>query len=166
MFTGMMLTGILITIYCFFFQEQLIRVEWDNVAKFSGLLLLAAALRFSIMSLTPQEPSITPGFENVIMVFWEDAFFSLFCIYFIKDYLKLSKKFWLPIAIASGFVFGIGHLYQGLLVASIISFAPFFISYRFGKKFGWGTMMICHILYDFTTLLTVKLFALLQIIRV
>lgn len=156
MFTYLFYFGWLVILYCMFFQKELIRIEWNIVAKFSAFLLLLTAIRFALL-----EGSTTggymPGFSGLQLVPWEDAVFSMTGIYFFKDFLKLRKRFWIPIAIASSVLFASGHIVYGYQWAAITLVFPYFISYRYGKKYGYGTAMVGHILYDFTTLLTVKL---------
>ena len=157
MFTLMFYTGCLSILFCFLFKKEVIRIEWDKVAKFSAFLLLVAAIRFSLMEGANPSNGFTPGFRDIPLVPWEDAFFSLLGIYFFKDYLKLSSKIWMPIAIISSIVFASGHIVYGGVWATMTLFFPYFLSYKYGKKYGYGTVMIMHVLYDFTTILTVKL---------
>ncbi len=72
---------------------------------------------------------------------------------------KQITQLWKPItwAIALGLSvhFGMGHAYQGMSAVVITMLYPFFISYRYGRKVGFGTVMVCHILYDFITFYTI-----------
>ena len=157
MFTLMFYTGCLVIIFCFLFKREIIRIEWDKVAKFSAFLLLVAAIRFSLMEGANTSSGFIPSFRDIPLVPWEDSFFSLLLIYFFKDYLNLSKKVWIPIAVASSFLFASGHIIYGATWATMTLFFPYFLSYKYGKKYGYGTVMVMHVLYDFTTILTVKL---------
>lgn len=164
LFSIMFLMGVAIFLYCYFRQRELIRIEWDKVAKFIAIMVFITAIRFGTMSIfgTPNTAGI--GFADLPFVFWEDSFFAILGIYFFKDYLKLSKKFWLPIAIVFSTVFAYGHLSYGVTWAIITLIGPA-VSYYFGKKYGFGTSMTCHIIYDFITLLSVKVFLLLNMFK-
>lgn len=127
------------------------------------------------------------GLWRLVLVFWEDAFYVLpiylvskkevgswikyKVLQFQKKYLK---KGWIPwigtkeksrnlkpvtwgLAVALSINFALGHAYQGVGGVLITMLYPYFISYRYGKKVGFGTVMICHILYDFITFYTVFL---------
>ena len=157
--------GIIIIVYCLFRQKHLIRIEWDKVAQFSAFLLLLSSVRFALMENQPTPIGYMPSFGMIPLVPWEDAFFSILGVYFFKDFLKLRKKFWIPIAIAFSVLFASGHVIYGLPWATMTLFFPYFLSYRYGKKYGYGTAMACHVLYDFTTILTVKLVILFNIVN-
>lgn len=52
--------------------------------------------------------------------------------------------------------FGAGHVYQGIPAAMLISlYIPF--ATNFGQKKGFGTLMASHVLYDFTTIMTIRM---------
>lgn len=157
MFNVAFYIGWIVIVYCVFFRRNVIRIDWAVIAKFTGFLLLLAAIRFAGMQGQTRTSGFMPGFYGIILVPWEDSFFSILGIYFFKDFLKLSKKIWIPIAIVFSVFFASGHVVYGGAWAVTTLFFPYFVSYRYGKKHGYGTAMICHILYDFTTILTVKL---------
>lgn len=51
--------------------------------------------------------------------------------------------------------FGIGHLYQGIFSAMMLSlYIPFGV--RLSKNKGLGTLMAGHVLYDFSTLMIIR----------
>lgn len=72
---------------------------------------------------------------------------------------KVKTIHFQPILLAAALVlsinFALGHMYQGWGGVVVTFFYPFFISFRYGKKVGFGTVMACHILYDFITFYTV-----------
>lgn len=72
--------------------------------------------------------------------------FSLLLIYYAEKFLP--KWIFVPIVVLSSLIFGAGHLYQGYFVAALLSLYPYFVSYKYGKKYGYGTVMLCHITYD------------------
>ena len=86
-------------------------------------------------------------------MFWEDCVFVL-PIFLAFKYLH--KKWAITIAIILSGIFGFGHLYQGETAVLITSIYPY-IAYRYGLKYGFGTIMLCHILYDYFTFYTLML---------
>lgn len=71
---------------------------------------------------------------------------------------KLPAKVMVGILTAMMMIsFGLGHVYQGMFAACMISFYIPIVT-NLGKKHGFGTVMVCHCLYDFITLLTIRLF--------
>jgi hypothetical protein len=68
------------------------------------------------------------------------------------------KKGLIGAAIATVMVsFGLGHVYQGWAAAAMLSFyIPF--TFKKGQEVGFGTVMLCHTLYDLATILVMKAF--------
>jgi hypothetical protein len=91
------------------------------------------------------------------LTFWEDPCHAMVLVLLAR--LVPIKWYNFPIHLIATFIimlgFGVGHLYQGLLSAIVIV-TEIPISIYFGKKNGFGTVIICHIVYDFLTLLTIK----------
>lgn len=134
--------------FVFLFIVLLIRIVMFKFLGYSGLFGKPTGL----MSI-PLAASFT--------VFWEDACHGLPLV--ILGNLIGTKS--LPARIINALAvtlvsvsFGLGHLYQGPLVAGLIM--CFYISYsiKYGKKYGFGTVMICHTMFDFFTFLFVKYF--------
>ena len=155
-------TGILILLAYQIFDRKTIRVEWRSVASFCAFLTILTAVRISGYSYLletmpgftlPKVPEVIlgMGIHKIILVFWEDAFFVL-PIYFAMKRCRIWVA--VPLIIVLSAIFGMGHAYQGYWGIFVTSLYPFCISYRFGKKYGFGTVMICHILYDFATIYT------------
>ena len=68
-----------------------------------------------------------------------------------KMYSWLSK----PLLVLVMLSFACGHIYQGLFPALAISlYIP--VAMKMGKKYGFGTVMISHMLYDMSTLLSIR----------
>lgn len=154
-------TGIVLTIVLGIFNRKLMRVEFDKITKFLTFMVLLTfgkiALFSFINSFTYTGFSAPPAILGVevwgfALVFWEDAFFAIPLIFAFK---YLNKYIAIVIAVVLSLWFGYGHVYQGYWVALVISLYPYFISKYFGEKYGMGTVMICHILYDFITFYTI-----------
>lgn len=98
----------------------------------------------------------------VLGVFWEDVTTSLPLVLLEKYYANKSwfKYLKWPLLFMTMVGFGSGHLYQGAYMAMILSlYVP--LGMAIGKKYGFGTLMACHILYDFLTLLLMRLVSIL-----
>ena len=93
----------------------------------------------------------------VFGVFWEDACHSLPLV--LASRMFRDKKWYkylatplLAIVMAS---FACGHIYQGWGPAMAISlYIP--MGMNLGKKHGFGTVMLGHIMYDMSTLIMIK----------
>ena len=122
-------------------------------------------MRFVLFKLFPMHGSMGEAAKNIVQipwflafgVFWEDMLHALPLI-LLQKLIGTQKKTW-PIHILATAVimasFGLGHTYQGAFAAFALSFyIPY--SVQLGKKFGLGTVMICHILYDLSTILFLK----------
>lgn len=148
--------GLLVIALLFF--RNAIRIQWQSVASFCGFMCLVTALRFAAFEVSGA-PSVHPyiTFSGLSMVFWEDMFHA-FPIWLARDYFKLSKWIWIPIAVGLSLMFASGHIYLGLTWAATTLIYPYFISYRLGKQYGFGTVMVCHILYDVATICAILLY--------
>lgn len=142
----------------FIFDRKTIRIEWDAISRFLAFMTLATCLRLAFYDLMVKfAPQAIPQMHQQLiempkilfaMVWWEDAFFVL-PIFLAFKYC--NKYLAIAVAIFFSMWFGFGHAYQGLYGVMITSIYPVFISLRYGRKYGFGTVMICHILYDFLT---------------
>jgi hypothetical protein len=92
---------------------------------------------------------------STLLVFWEDTFFTLPIL--ILEQYGIPKFVRNILLAASAIAFASGHLaYGGIWAFCTLFYVPF-ISYRFGKKYGLGTVMVGHVLYDLITVLTANL---------
>ena len=143
-----------------------LRIQWNSVASFFAFVIFVCLIRMGIVSFlsngtyTPETSNIQ--FWQYIMVFWEDLFFS-FSLFLVAKLLHkigwnfYSKSMFYSLTIALSVIFASGHIYEGYVAASLILFYPYFVSYRCGLKYGWGTIMVCHIMYDCITVLCDKI---------
>lgn len=150
-------------------NKDLVRVESSPIRNWVEILTFATIFRFLAfftMKLTGTGldairehlmPIFQIPWQLTLTVFWEDACHTL-PLALLQRFLP--NKLW---AKALNFValllvmlsFGLGHTYQGIGAACLISlYIP--ISLKLGKKYGFGTMMICHTLYDLSTALLVQ----------
>jgi membrane protease YdiL (CAAX protease family) len=128
--------------------------------KFLGLMAIVTAIRFVVYKIAVPMPTNSDSIITMrsihplqfLMVFWEDAFFTLPTI--IMEKMGASKLFRNCMLILSSLAFASGHIAYGLPWAFITLFYVPMISYKYGKKHGLSTVMACHITYDMVTWLT------------
>jgi hypothetical protein len=89
---------------------------------------------------------------------WEDACHGLPLV-LLRRMIGTKKWTWPIHALAMTTVtigFGLGHVYQGVAAAAFISlYIPF--SVWFGQKRGFATLMCSHVLYDFSTIMAIRM---------
>jgi len=145
--------------------KEVIRVEKPPILKFIKFLCILTVYRVILFALFPNFGPFQDSAKNVsiipwpltLTVFWEDACHGL--PLFMLQRLIGTKKWTWPIhgliTAMVMFEFGLGHLYQGVAAACMLSmYIPY--SIYMGKKVGFGTVMVCHTLFDLTTILTIK----------
>lgn len=144
-------------------HKDIMRISWDRVAQFSGFMLLLTFFRIAgydfmfqtgIIDRIPQmPPEVMFSKWTLMLVFWEDFFFGV-SLYFIHKYMNgpITKYIKWALTVIISVLFGLGHAYQGMQVVVITSLLPYFIVLKYGQKYGFGTTMVCHILYDNITL--------------
>lgn len=149
--------AILIMLFVFIFDRKTLRIEWGSLAKFIAFLIMFVIAQIAVGSyIFNGFPRTNPIAEipswRLAVVFWEDAFYAIPLYYAFK--IDKSKYQWMSIlfAIFMSLWFGFGHLYQGVFGFIITSFYPYFISLKYGKRVGFGTVMCGHVLYDFAIL--------------
>lgn len=126
-----------------------IRIGAFLIAKYSGLDMSWLAKQGAAVNSIP--------WQGILGVFWEDAIHGLPLALMA---LMLPQKWWSKSAVwaATAMVmisFGSGHLYQGLASSLLIMlYIP--VSIKYGNKNGFGTVMLCHTIYDLFTIFVVK----------
>lgn len=148
--------------------KDVIRIQPKAVATFLLAMVWITVVRVIIFKFFPQIQDFLPGDAKTLVneiplggtgfVFWEDMSHTMPLLILFR-YLNDSKianfiKAFLTLLVM--FAFGMGHTYQGYLAAFAISF---YIPYtlKLGEKFGLGTVMVCHTLFDAITLLTLRM---------
>jgi hypothetical protein len=152
-----MLIGFVILILVFVFDRNTLRIEFDKVAKFLGFMACVVVFQLAIGSFNGKvnipDHAWMPTWR-LGLVFWEDMTYAV-SLYYLAKFLKLEegnklkKALWVIAAIAVSIDFGLGHIYQGLTAVFITALYPVFISLKYGRVVGWGTVCLCHIIYDF-----------------
>ena len=146
-------------------HRDLIRVDAMGVLKFLRWMVMLTAIRFVFLKFLAPESMIEQvkfmvhflPWQATLGVFWEDACHTLPLVLLGRIFQKSKwySRAATPLMLGVMLSFGSGHMYQGLLASVALAFyIPF--SIKLGKKYGFGTVMICHILFDLITLLSFK----------
>ncbi len=146
--------------------RNLLRIEKKPILKWVAFLAVLAAYRIALYNLLafagfPQDSSgIMTPWQMDLTVFWEDMCYgvplAILSLRMGTD-TKWKKFIFRTILVLFSIHFGLGHAWQGLLAVFLLSFyVPFTV--KKGKEIGFGTVMICHVLYDLSTRITVSLF--------
>ena len=146
-------------------HKDALRMEKIPILKWIRILLIVAICRFFIFKYTHRVDNPSKATQAILQipwplcltVAWEDALHTL--PLFLLRRLIGERWFVLPIHWLATIImmveFGMGHLYQGFIAAALLSlYVP--ITLRLGKKYGFGTVMLCHTLYDLSTILLLK----------
>jgi len=157
-----MIIGMLMVAAFRIFDKKTVRVEWQAIGGFLGFMAVVTFLRISMYDYVHMaDPDFIPKMHGALLempkimfslVWWEDGFYVL---PIVLAFRYLPKKIAIAFAIFMSAWFGTGHLYQGISGVFITSLYPYLVAYRFGKKYGYGTVMVGHVLYDYITYYTV-----------
>lgn len=145
-------------------HKEMVRVDKEAVKRWTKFLLIITVYRIFMFKfffnshLKEMAHAITQiPWPLTLTVFWEDACHGL-PLLLIRNFLGTKWWSWPVNLLLMGTVmleFGLGHVYQGVFSAALLSFyIP--VSINLGKKYGFGTVMIGHTLYDLSTILSLK----------
>lgn len=156
-----MYIGFAIIALMFVFDKEKLDIKLDKVAKFLSFMAIITAFRLALQSYagsSSPQPLMNIPFHLFALVPWEDAFYVAPLLYLeeIKNKGKFGKALWVAMVVSASAHFGLGHLYQGWFAVGLTALYPYFISLKYSKRVGMGTVMVCHILYDMITYLTAK----------
>lgn len=144
------LTGIIFFLFALKKDPDVIRVDIDKVINFGiacFVIFIIKAYFYSAngIGISYLNQAYSSGINTLAAVWWEDACFVLPYLLLYRFIGKQAYLFF-PVFVATSIVFMMGHAYQG--PTGQVTFIFPFISFYYGKKYGAGTMMLCHILYD------------------
>lgn len=145
-------------------HKDLMRIQPKSLVKFLKTMAMVTAFRcvmayFFPISHASAAPILQIPLAMTATVFWEDACHTLplaIMARYLGDSIPAKVALWALTGLVM-ISFGLGHVYQGAMAALMLSFYVPVVT-KLGKTHGFGTVMICHSLYDFLTLLTVRLF--------
>jgi hypothetical protein len=143
--------GTLSLIYTYKVDKKYLKIDFEAIKSFLIFMLWLTLFRTVLffMSSNPIE-----GFLHLINpwlmlgVFWEDAVFVMPLI-ILKDKKNVPNVLYYTLFAISTAVFALGHSYQGIM--GLTSAIYIYFSAKYGRQLGFGTVMICHTLYDLIT---------------
>lgn len=144
---------------------DLLKVDKKGLLRFARWMVIITLIRFVMLRLLAPQEIIeqlrgTVNFlpwQTTLGVFWEDMCHTVPLVILGRMYAKSKWYKWarLPLLAMVMFSFGSGHMYQGVWASCMLSlYIP--ITMKLGKKYGFGTVMLCHMFYDMATLLSLK----------
>jgi len=144
--------------------RDLMKFDKSAFFKFLKIMFFVTIFRVIMMYLNPPTlHSMAPVLQIPLWltstVFWEDACHLIpvaIASRFMGD-SKIAKLISFCLMLMVQVSFGIGHVYQSVPSAILISFAIPYVG-KLGRKYGFATTMAAHVCYDFITLLTIRLF--------
>lgn len=147
-------------------HADLLKVDKKALSKWGIFLLLLTVWRIFSFKFYAHSEHFKDSLKAVdqipwqatLTVFWEDACHGLPLV-LLQRLIGTKKWFTKPInyiaLLVTMVAFGLGHLYQGVFSAVLLSFyIPY--SMKLGKKYGFGTVMLGHMMYDLSTILAIK----------
>lgn len=144
--------------------KDFVRIDKNAIKRWIKFLLILTAYRILAFKLWPGN-HFRDAANNIIQipwaltltVFWEDSSHGL-PLLLIRHLIGTKRWTWPIHALLTAILmleFGLGHTYQGIFSAILLSlYVPY--SVMLGKKYGFGTVMIGHTLFDLTTILSLK----------
>lgn len=143
------LIGIITFLFALKKAPETVRIDINRVIRFGIACLFIFLIKAFYYAQIGKESYLDTvylnGINSLAAVWWEDACFVL--PYLLAYHFFGKKSFILfPVFVFTTFVFMQGHSYQG--PAGMLTFIFPFTSFYYGRKYGAGTMMLCHIIYD------------------
>lgn len=145
--------------------RNLLRIDKKPLKRWIVMLLWMTAGRILLFALFKGTAYVQNAhsmvdiicWQQCFTVAWEDLAFSLPIVLFgklIGDRIYWRLAYYLVFSIFM-VAFGVGHLYQGIIPAIAISlYIPF--SVKRGQSWGFGTLAVCHTLYDLFTWISIR----------
>ena len=146
-------------------HANILKVDKKGLFRFAKWMAVITLVRFiALRFLAPQElidqlrqtVNFLP-WQTTLGVFWEDMCHTVPLVILGRMYAKEKwyQRLRLPLMAMVMFSFGSGHMYQGAFASCLLSlYIP--VTMKLGKKYGFGTVMLCHMFYDMATLLSLK----------
>lgn len=145
--------------------KSILRIDKKAILNWTRILLLATIGRLLMFKIFPGDffksaKAITqiPLFMTVLTP-WEDATHGL-PLLLLSNFIGYNKRYklvYIFLMLSTMVEFGLGHIYQGNFSACFLSlYVP--LSICLAKKWGMGTVMVGHAMYDFATRFVVGVF--------
>jgi len=162
---------LIVLAFCFFMyawikHPEMLRIDRPTVLMYGGLVTVINFLKAVVLFAIIQNfwPDTFKKFTDIfdmipanhlLAVWWEDSFYVLPYLLLAPHVMRLQG--WRKALAISGsltlflittFHFMLGHLYQGPM--GMVAFIYPIISYSVGSRKGLGTIMMLHIIFDFS----------------
>jgi hypothetical protein len=158
--------GVLMFVAVYFSSyRDLLAVKFKVVLKWAIFVLAISIVRYFLIHCFSSPEEITALASSLtwlptwstFFVPWEDLSHAIPLAImgrsFPDNYFFRTVRYFFLIVLMVDF--GAGHLYQGVFAACMLAFyIP--ITLYFGKKHGFGTIMLCHVIYDLATVGLIK----------
>lgn len=162
------ITGILLFLYTYIKKPEILRIDRETILLFGSFVFIINVIEMIIMVtggffLFPkfiqgviQSMSHIPSVNYLLAAYWEDTFYVLPYLLASSFLFKVESKnlkISLFILLFLSFVlttlhFASGHLYQGKLGWLTVIYP--IASYCIGGRKGLGTMLMLHVIFDFS----------------
>lgn len=147
-------------------NKDLMQVQVKPLKKWVMFLVFLTAYRFVMLRFFTDQAFLQNA-ANVVAsvpvaaaftVFWEDMAFAVPLV-LLKRLSEKTKWYkyakWAALALMMA-AFGSGHIYQGWpAVVATSLYVP--LSMTRGQAIGFGTMILCHMLYDASTIMAIRM---------
>lgn len=175
----LIILGVFSFLYAFIKHPEIVRIDRDFVIKFGSIIItlnfVKVFLFFTIgRTMFPDfynylvaVVSSIPPLNYVMAAYWEDTFFVLPYLLGAAYLFKVNKLLLRNIGfillffafVASTLFFASRHLYQGSAGWATIIYP--IISYYVGGRKGLGTIMLLHVIFDFSAYIFLTLMVIL-----
>lgn len=149
-------------------HKDLLRITKEGLIKFAKFFAVVTAARVFYLSVIAPDALLEQirsssdmvPWQTMFGVYWEDMCHAVPLV--ILGRMMADKKWfkhiYTAIILAMSITFGSLHSYEGLQAMIVLAFyIPF--TMRLGQKYGFGTVMLCHTVYDLVTFFTFKTIA-------
>ncbi len=145
----MIYIGPAVFIYTVLFHYEKLKINFGAIAKFMAFLLSIYTIKLIIVQHTgyniiPIQLSDLTRFADLPLT--EDAPFVLLPL----GIASFFKNKWIQYFIWAVFsvIFALGHVSYGYPWAAVTLLLPYFVSRKYGLRYGFGTTMLAHIIFD------------------
>lgn len=146
------LFGPMLFLYILYKWPYEIKVSWKHIKIWIRIEVLSLLIRGLVFGFFPELIPKGMLFATKVIsisqflgVYWEDTFYIL-PIVLLSKYIQ-PKFIIYTFMLFCAYRFGIEHIYQGVLVATMMGGYVIF-SFLYRRTVGIGTVMICHVMHD------------------
>ena len=133
-------------------ERKLLKINWKGLFCWASFLLVLSVFRIAMVKAegVPEDMPPLISMWTTLFVWWEDMAHAVPLALFKRLVGKKYKYIYNILLLMTMFSFGLGHIWQSPFAAVLLSaYIP--LAVRAGEKYGFGTVMIAHMAYDFCT---------------